>query len=452
MFERFIKNINEQFFHTEELSKTDEELKMEENFKEIISNVSFGDIIWVNNDDFDFRENGNYTPYIVIGKVNNKIIACRCSTNYVEKESYRIARGMFDKSTFVFYKDIKALDYKACDRVRLKNIVSLSLRDKKFLLSLLPKEVTYDEFGQENKLEISTDICTEVGDVVNDYYGGYALVIDKEKDKLICLPINSFDKINSTINFNEETFDFSRRSKLTDNRKYFGTLDKKQLDIVLSKYDEHLQRIKEWKELKDSHTLKIGSLIVKDHTYFYVFGIEGNKAKMHPLFRDKDESQYSITIGDMVFKPMYNITREIDLQDKDFIPCKLASNNEMEVFRKTKKRFIKSYTVYNRNHRIEPKNYDTGDVIESNEIFSMRFIVLGTYDDTIITISLDAFLEDRIIYREFKENDRNIFKSKNVNSKELKKIKDSSSYLFGLFEDVCDKKDERYEKELKHGK
>ena len=78
MFEEIIKKFRNSLIHDEEYELTEEEKERKSYFeRNILNTKQFGDYIWAIKDDFNFDGlEDKICPYIVIGKVDDKLIAC----------------------------------------------------------------------------------------------------------------------------------------------------------------------------------------------------------------------------------------------------------------------------------------------------------------------------------------------------------------------------------------
>ena len=76
----------------------------------------------------------------------------------------------------------------------------------------------------------------------------------------------------------------------------------------------------------------------------------------------------------------------------------------------------------NQNKKEEKNILSFGNIIKSTKLFSLRYIVLGVVEESIITISFESFLAGNIVYKIFDINDESLIDTKDYNKYELKFI------------------------------
>ncbi len=467
MFKKLIDKFKNQIFHTEEYIRSEEDLEKEKIFLEdVLSNAKFGDIVWALRYDFEWDgkeidDNHKIGPYIVIDKTDDKLICMYCTSVEGKRNFFEIGEDyeLFfnDKKTYTCPFFLRTIDYISYVNT---NLISLNEKDKKAIQKKLAvqKYITYNDLGIDKTLSFEKkDISLDVGDVIKDHQA-YKLIIEKNGDALHTLQLQTYNPYLYKIDFPKEKLDFGGTYELMDINKYVGTLSTNSINAILAKFKEHQAKIKELQELKENFTIKRGSLLFKNNKNYYVYNIERDNAQaftLKPSIKNPD----CVKIGPSYYKPNYEETIDINIKDDSYKLVRLAKESEMELISEDRKRFIKTKKEKLINHKKEilkankkkPNNFVKGNVIKSEHIFAMEFIVLGIIDNTIITVSLDAFLSNKITFFEFSASDKSLSLVDNVDQKTTDFIKLSDYYLDCIFEDVCSKKEERKLRRCNHG-
>lgn len=449
MFEEIIKKFRNSLIHDEEYELTEEEKERKSYFeRNILNTKQFGDYIWAIKDDFNFDGlEDKICPYIVIGKVDDKLIACGLTKSPNYSHSFAINKDDEKNKAYVLYSFVKAIDYVSYRHSSLYFNKSLTLEEKKKLkgyLSSLGENIFYKDIGKTKSFNIDTKQDFNIGDVIVSYNGLTSLIIDiTDDDKYLCINLESYDEKENRINFNNEKFDFYERFHLPKKQyRFLGTLPNNQLTVILNKYSDYLKKVIEYQKVKETNSLVRGTIIKRMNNYYYVNTVESKKAKLFLLELSNKEDSNALSFGDLYFRPNYQVTTEIDENDALSKIIRLSSEEEMEMVKKDKK--SKSKTIKQDNKPSVKRNnleLKDGNIIEHKGYYNQKFLILGFYDNNIITISLDDFTNGKTTIVEFYEFDRNISISKNVTLADRFAIEENQGYLFGLFEDICDKKD-----------
>ncbi len=450
MFEDFITKFKNSLLHEDEYELTEEEKERKSYFeRNILNTKQFGDYIWAIKDDFNFDGlEDKICPYIVIGKVDDKLIACGLTKSPNYSYSFAINKDDEKNKAYVLYSFVKAIDYVSYRHSSLYFNKSLTLEEKKKLrgyLSSLGETIFYKDIGKTKSINIDTKQDFNIGDVIVSYNGLTSLIIDiTDDDKYLCINLESYDEKENRINFNNEKFDFYERFHLPKKQyRFLGTLPNNQLIVVLNKYSDYLKKVIEYQKVKETNSLVRGTIIKRMNNYYYVNTVESKKAKLFLLELSNKEDSNALSFGDLYFRPNYQVTTEIDENDALSNIIRLSSEEEMEIVKKDKKSKSKankqSPKIQKSNNQISLKD---GDVITHKRHFNQKFLVLGFYNNTIITISLNDFINGEITVEEFYINDKNISICKEITLADRYAIDENQGYLFGLFEDICDKKDE----------
>ena len=450
MFEDFITKFKNGLLHEDEYELTEEEKERKSYFeRNILNTKQFGDYIWAIKDDFNFDGlEDKICPYIVIGKVDDKLIACGLTKSPNYSYSFAISKDDEKNKAYVLYSFVKAIDYVSYRHSPLYFNKSLTLEEKKKLkgyLSSLGENIFYKDIGKTKSFNIDTKQDFNIGDVIVSYNGLTSLIIDiTDDDKYLCINLESYDEKENRINFNNEKFDFYERFHLPKKQyRFLGTLPNNQLTVILNKYSDYLKKVIEYQKVKETNSLVRGTIIKRMNNYYYVNTVESKKAKLFLLELSNKEDSNALIFGDLYFRPNYQVTTEIDENDALSNIIRLSSEEEMEIVKKDKKSKSKTNKqpskIQKSNNQLSLKD---GDVITHKRHFNQKFLILGFYNNTIITISLNDFINGEITVEEFYINDKNISICKEITLADRYAIDENQGYLFGLYEDICDKKDE----------
>lgn len=452
MFENVIKKLKENLLHQDSYELSIEEIEKREFFKKnILSRREFGDYIWAVKEDMNFLDQEErICPYIVIDKTDDKIIACRVTKNPTKDHSFEINKDDQKNNAYVLYSDIKAIDYVSYRHSKIYFGKSLTEEEKKKLrssLSSLGDNVFYKDLGEIKSTKIETSQEYNIGDVLLSPNGISTLIIDILDDgSYSCINLNSYDVKTNMINFNEENIDFFNRFILYKrDYRFLGTIQNNQLIVVLNKYSEYLKKVDEYNRIKETFVLVRGAIIRRVDKFYYVNTIESKKAKLFLLEPTNQNDPDALNFGNLFFKPHYNETSEIDEKDLMSYPIRIASEEEIEIVKKDKKSKSKIKKQSNNNIK-QPKKQNKivlkdGDIIESNRFYNNRFLILGFYENKIITISLDDYVNGKTVIIEFYENDDSIYLSNNVTLEDRAVIEFNQNNLYELFDSICNKKD-----------
>ena len=470
MIRELINKFKNHLFHIDDYKKSNEELQREEYFKsEILPNYNFGDIIWALRYDFDWDkddigEKHEIGPYIVLGKKDNKLICMYCTSVPNKKNYFEIGKNgyMFDnlKRTFTTTFDLRAIDSESFVGENEVGAKSLNYDDKELIAKKYSnvKIVQYNDLGKQRalRLELGVEPMFLPGDIIKDKNSNtLKLIVKRENGFIYTIGIKYYDRWQNMINFNKENIVFNMREEKQENNIYINTIPENQFKIIEEKYKEHLKLVKEKQELKENFTLKRGALISKYNTSYYVYNTEKDKAKIFSLKKEYYATENTIKIGTIYFTPNFEDEKEINIKDESYHIIRLANEKEMDNISSKRKKYYKTKKEQVLNYKEQLKkqekktisnNFSIGDVIRSEYIFGMDFIVIGIAFNQIITISLHAFEEGKIIYREFNINDKSLSKCAFISEDMLNKINEQLDYFDSLGQKVIEAKRLRYEK------
>ena len=424
---KLIDKFKNRLFNTEVFNKTQNET----NFLNALNNHKIGDVIWANRYDFDWDKEGiseghEVGPYIIVGKENDKLICLYCTSHYDRRYTIELSDyKFFHKKTFAKKYKLKVVDSESyyINNYYYNNNYLTEEDTNKIIKSLVysPYEgIFYYDFGLVKSFEMESEIELDERDVVF-HNNHYSLIINKTAGDLLAISFNDYNCVTSNINFDKVTFNFKNRYIINPNRvEYINTITEKQFEVVKKRYNEYLNK----KELVDNKVLKRGAIIKIGYSFYYVYHSDGYKSKIFNLKNVLDENENTINFNTYNYLLNFEDEKEIDNKKCTYFVLGYLDDNTMDYISNKKKSFNKKKS--NDNKKEESKNlsqYEFCSVIESSKLYSLRYLVLYTIEDKIVTISLDSFLVGSIRFKEFDINDESIFLSTKVASDEIKKVK-----------------------------
>ena len=416
-----------------------------------INNVNFGDVIlakrYTSDKERENFERGHETGlFVVINKEGNDLICCYCTS--VEGK-----RGFFplgeehtifnNKKTFTSVRQIRIIN----DYSFMRKVGSLSNDDiRKVINRINSNDVFYKYDGEVKRIDLLDKTKISVRDIIrinNNYY----LVIREDKDYKRLLRISNYDEDNYLIDFNVVDIDYN--AFVIKNRSdfyYVNTIPRRQFLIIMKEFYNYRNRLDELEDVSNNKTLKRGYIIKYNDKLYYVFNVIGNVANVFEIINDKD----GILLNKNNYKTIYENETEVDILSNEYDVIDIVSDKDMDFISNDRKKYFtnKKYENKKENNRKTKKkeahNFNVGDIIENNNIFGMKFIVIGIYEDILITISLYHFIDDnKIIYNEFSNYNGALSLSKDIDKDILLEIKEKIEYFTTLGESVKVKKRER---------
>ena len=140
----------------------------------------------------------------------------------------------------------------------------------------------------------------------------------------------------------------------------------------------------------------------------------------------------------------YELTEdEIDEMDTESRIIRTATEDEMDIVKKDRKSKSKMNKPVTKK---EPKSknkveFKDGDIIQSEAFFDTKFLIIGFYDNIIITVELDYFMKGKLLIREFYDNDKRLHLIKYNTHEEEAVFNNNQGYFLALFDEICDQKD-----------
>ena len=468
MIKELIERFKNHLFHLDAYKKSNEEIEKEKYFKsEILPNYKFGDIIWALRYDFDWDKEDigkkhEIGPYIVLDKNDDKLICMYCTSVPGKKGYFAIGEDgyMFNnlKQTYTTTFGLRAIDYESFVGENEVGAKSLNSKDKELIAKKYSNVniVQYNDLGKQKALKLDLDVEPNLtpGDIIKEKNSNlYKLVLKRENGLIYTISIKYYDRYDNIINFCRENIVFSIKEEKQENNIYVNTISNAQFSLIEEKYKEHLKLVKEKQEIKENLTLKRGALLSKHRNYYYVFNTEKDKAKLFSLTKVYVQDENTIKIGTLIFKPNYEDESEINIKDGSYHIIRLANEKEMDNISSSRKKYYKTKKEEALNYKEKLKkqekqkfknNFVVGDIIKTDNIFGMRFIVIGIGFNKIITISLHAYEEGKIIYREFNDHDKSLSKCAFISDNMKDNVNEQLEYFESLGNQVIEAKRLRY--------
>ena len=425
-----IEKIKNRLFNFSYYEKNEEEKE----FLEAIKNHKVGDVIWAKRYDFDFQkerisEGHDTGPYVIVGKTQDKLICLYCTgskkKNEIELEDY----PFFHKKTYVQKYNLKAIDYESYSKNNYLYSNSLSDRDIKKILKTIEYsdyDYKYNYYGITSNFEINSNILLDVGDVIL-HNNHYSLIIDN-KSGIIAISFDSYNPIESDINFENVSFNFRNRYLINSNRcDYINTLSVKQLDVVKKRYENYLK----YKYKVDNNIIERGAIIKINDLLYYVYHSDNYISKLYLLNKVQYKNEETIN-GNNNYIIDFENEKSIDNKKEKYKVIEYLDDKNIDLIKDKKKSYLKNKNN-NKKDEVKTIKFEFGTIIQSKKLYSLRYIVLGIINNKIITISFDSFISGNIIYKDFDLFDNSIYISNDYNLKEIKKVKENMLYLKELF-------------------
>lgn len=410
----------------------------------VLPESDFGDVILAKRYDFEnekekFKSGHDIGLFVVVGRDKDILICCYCTSVENKKKFFALAEGykLFnEKKTFATVFNIKTID----ENSYIRRVGKLNQDDKERLIKNLKfHNRTYTDLGKRKTLELMYNPKISIRDVVKKNHNCY-LVLDVVDNKLILLKLNNYDTNISVIDFTKVTFDYNDVI-LSDRNSYsyVNTISKKQYVAIAKGYCIYKRRIEEVKNANDKRFLKRGFVINYNGKYYYVFNINGSVANTFEIVPNDGKNTF-LVINNIHFTPSYGNILNINIKDDKYRVITALDDSKMDKINEARKKYLKTVKAGNNNmHKIH--TFDIGDIVENTENYGMKYIVIGIYEDIIITISLYHFIKDnQIIYREFSNYNESLSLSKNIDEDILLEVKEKIEYFTNLGENVKVKK------------
>jgi len=404
----------------------------------ILPSLKFGDIVFAERFNTEKQkkkmgEGHDSGPYIVVGKDNDKIIGCYCTStengsgNFCIGEDYELFYRK--KNTYATRYNIKTIDY-----ISFMNKYRLSLNnaDIKKLLKMLVinPDIKYSDLGVIKPLVLDAEVKLEEGDIFK-YTGINYLILEECEDSFLCVPLTNYNIHLSKINFANGTLDFDRVTHIQKNVKSFvNTIPNIHYQIILKRYSAYLRGKLEKLKLKKSNVIERGSLIKTNDKYAYVYGKEANVLNAF-LVKLNCQGEDILRISDINFLPEFNEEISVVQDDTDIKVIAVADKNEMDFIKSKRQSYFKVLKKEEKNKNLS-KQFEVGNIIMTKNKVPIRYIVISIINENINTIEFDSLVSGLgTFYRSFNSSDDYIKLCSSVSPVEMevasRKIKELSN-------------------------
>lgn len=418
----------------------------------MLNNLSFGDVILARrynslNEKEKFKKGHDVGFYVVVGKTDSKLICCYCTSVEGKLGFFPLGEDYIifnNKKTFVTVCQNKTIDNFSF----IKKVGSLNFEDKEKLIKNLKFHNSfYNDSGEMKKLDLVHNPKIGIRDVIN-INGVYYLVIDIDENNFKILQLDNYDKENYAIDFTKVDIDFNERIINALNQyDYINTISRLQYMIIMKEYYRNKRRIEKFNSDKGNGVLKRGYVIKYDDKLYYIYNTCESLANGFEIGEISNGG--NLLINKKRINAYYENEVDIIINSDKYSIVDIASDKEMDLISSDRKKYFNNKKIENKElvKRKKGHNFNVGDIIESTEIYGMKFIVIGMYNDTIITISLDHFIDDnKVIYREFSNYNGSLDLSNNINKELLTKVRKNIIYFDALSDEVKFKKRKREKK------
>ena len=382
-------------------------------------NANFGDIIYAKRPEanpLDDPENRHSTgPFIVLTKVNDKLICFPCTSSegklrFEILDHYdELPKGGY--INFRFLTEISEEDFLYSLRA------SLSERDKEQVKKhfALCRRIFHSRDYDVQNLNIDTNFQLSARDIVSYSNNKYLVIGDTEK-YLFLLPIKDFDYLHRAISerdydVNAKTIMISRNRKI----KYQGT-------IRLDNYFEIKSRLGYGENWISNWPLQIGYLLQKNGEYYYVYDIQGNQAYCYGCLPCAPSDEDAIEIENMFFKPMFDDNIRVSKNNNLENVFKVANVDEIQRLTAKIKKYKKKGDMFNYIYGKEKGKIKVGSIVEFSDIDS-KFLIAAIRGKMIDVINLEALLKDgELVIQPFNVREAYLNPCTDISSEELSDI------------------------------
>ena len=372
----------------------------------LLENVQIGDIIWTKrykteDDKKNIPLGHDEGPALVLGKCRHGLI-CSGGMGTIPRNMglfYKFNPNDYQRLSKDTYFSIFKFDI--IDDIRyIKTIGSAKKTDfEKMLLKIKRNKTVYCYFNDERYL---IDLFLQCSDIIS-YDNNKYIVLDILDDKILCLP---FDYRGQVIKSRDlEKIDFSKITYLAQNIDYqiIDTINETLYKSILIKYRKYLDYLEKIK------IPQRGSVIVKNHIIYYIYGEMGENWLVFDISEEEWEHFDEIIIGKKKFYTNYEGI-VIDKKDK-FDIIGLATEEEINQIKNGKK----GYKHKNKSKKTSTKKNKiyVGNIIEHRYYKGQRFIIIDKLDNDCYCCAIDKIIEGKFEIMQFNRKD---IKESNNNS------------------------------------
>lgn len=417
------------------------DLNKKSNFVEnIISNARLGDIILSKNTD-----KGLYSlekdVLVVIGKTDNELLGYYCETlpnnNMDSLIDYKLFKDGKDISTpyklmlidgASFYKKGGRLDGEDNDQI----IMNLKYHYKEHEQELRAPNIKL-LFNHSIRIRDIVLLDGKYYLVLNSVSSVNKFTSDICNEKFLLLPVKEYN----IVNLDCDLIDYEKACRVSvkeNDIKYVSSISRERYALIVKKYYRYVYRKNELSIAKSKKCLKRGYVISYMDKLYYVYGVTGDKASAFEI--SISETDFKLIAGNTRFIPYYDKQICLSIKDDEYTFLDLAYSNEISDIASEREEYLRMKLIKEKklDESRQLNNFSVGDVIESANYLGLKFIVIGTYLDKIITINYVAFMEHgEYIYIEFMNNDKLLYLSDDVSMQDRAIISDN----IDVFNSVC---------------
>lgn len=418
--DEIIKN----FFH--------ENFSNDNNTESILSTIKIGDIIWAKRYNTEqekeaIPEGHQEGPYIILGIMPEGFIACPGTSTTPKEEVYDRCiqfnnEYLLPKHTYfkMFYNHFVSNDS------FIYKIDALTNMDRKKLLKEL-KVKKCSHFVYENKIE-KLIIPIEIGDIIQKQNKIY-LIISEETDKLLCLPLNNYNKNENCIDL--KSLDFNKLMWINKNDKnyFIDFINNTKLNAILKKYREHLDNF------YNQATLQRGSIVIYDTKYYYIYGECGSDWLMFEISKTNIDEFDELIIKNEKFYTNYKNTLTVPKNSKNLKPILLATQEEIDKIKNDKKSYASRHKKDDEKIA-KKKSTKIGYVIKNRRYPNERFIIKSISATFYECLSINDLRYS--IYRPYVFEKKEVKACPNTNLSGIVWIKNHPDFNFKNFNDVVE--------------
>ena len=387
-------------------------MDLDESLNDEYYQLQIGDIIFANRytteeEMLEIPDGHRIGPYVVIGKENNEFLCLYISGATPKFNSHYNTTLILDDINYdlnkISYIYLTKYTYISKDRF-IKKFEYLNEIDTKMLFKKIDIII---KMGILNDININIpNIPLEIGDIINNN-GQLYLIVNETNDIYQCIKMNKniyeydflikLDTIGYNFNF-DNLINFNKDLNLTR----YNFLDNKKLHVVLTKYREKLNLLKQNSEIHR------GSLIKINNYYYYVYGETGNSWMAFSLQKNSNENLCKLIINRKKYYTNFNNTIIFPKTKKDIEIICFANEYEIDNIKNCKKSYIKELQSNNKKNNINKDNKLIKSEIQPGTIVKFAksdtgylHLVIARNNYELITIRYDKYLNNEYLYATF---------------------------------------------------
>lgn len=392
--------------------------------------LEFGDIIMAQRYD-NLREQNmlgedhQNGPFIVIGKDEDKLIGVYCSSS-PNRQGKRLLENKYtalNKDTYFSMRRIKTIDKDQFLCSTGKRLYGKDMERLKKALYFNP-QISYVDKDSKKTYVLNEEMKLSKGDIIISNHKLLLILGETEDNFEVIRVYNPIVKTNS-LNFAIQDFDFSKIETKNKNDKYsfVMTINQKQMDII----DYKRSKYKPNELPKTLDYIDVGYLIRKNGSLCYVYSIDGDIAHAFRCGYIENEETLSFKINNHIIRPHFKRIIDINRFDKNIKIEEIATQEEMHIIKQKRKSYLKSCKQREeiKQRKMPIKSvFDVGNVIKSNNMPGLRYLIIKKSEGQIETIHFDALVyANNLFTTVFDEWDENLLICDDVKKEEIWELK-----------------------------